>query len=580
MTSSSIIRLHIPRQDLSYFEAFQPNREGATAWAQALPVTNTTEVAEQLAQALGDLNRLKLAPELRFSILEILQPNIQVAQVNLAKRFLKQPLVMPEEPSRMAALSDKLATLATTAYTIVAVETVRHRDAIRDTNPARLACSALQRALVYAGSRVLRTYQLYKPLDILAWQNLHQLYALAEGQQLENLPVPDPQEGGSTITRTYLQAILLACCNPNQLRQSDLTALYRGLKSWGGLSKLYAANTSNCIFAVDLDSDQPPRHSSLFENDGDAKCRFIETQAIAEHLAILGEESKGAGISVESEYHLSESILDHLVSSLSGRGQRNFERETARNAYLSVCVGLNSTHYHVSGGRVFGHVIYGDDFANKRIDTAQDNPFFNEHSTDDGPQSQSNTRDYMVEELYEAPDYPIFEVKLADVSPGGYCLEWGEEFHGELKTGDLISLREDENSHWVVAVVRWLSRIENAKSLVGLELLSPMAIPYGARLHTRGAEAPPVMRALLLPAIPLVGQPHTLVIPRATLRERQKITLFNADEEFTIALQRQIASTGGCSLFEFKRTKELGDVLAEENRHSHSTEYDSIWSHI
>ena len=43
---------------------------------------------------------------------------------------------------------------------------------------ARLACEAIQRALVLHGRKILQTFQLYRPLELHGWLTLHQLYAL------------------------------------------------------------------------------------------------------------------------------------------------------------------------------------------------------------------------------------------------------------------------------------------------------------------------------------------------------------------------------------------------------------------
>ena len=123
-------------------------------------------------------------------------------------------------------------------------------------------------------------------------------------------------------------------------------------------------------------------------------------------------------------------------------------------------------------------------------------------------------------------------------------------------------------------------QVENAGTRIGLELLSPRAIPYGARIHQKGGEKGPPMRVLLLPEIKLVGQPHTLVTPRAGFRERQKALLVNSQEQFSIQLTRQIAATGSFAQFEFKRIKELGDVLAENRDGQPGTDFDSVWSNI
>jgi hypothetical protein len=141
-------------------------------------------------------------------------------------------------------------------------------------------------------------------------------------------------------------------------------------------------------------------------------------------------------------------------------------------------------------------------------------------------------------------------------------------------------VREDEVGHWAIAVVRWMSHLEHRRSLVGLELISPGAEPYGARMHSKRGEETEPMRALLLPEIKLVGQPPTLIVPRAGFREHQKIILYRAGEERFVQLVRQIAVTGSFVQFEFRPVKQLGDVLAEDKTRPRDYSYDSLWTSI
>jgi len=88
------------------------------------------------------------------------------------------------------------------------------------------------------------------------------------------------------------------------------------------------------------------------------------------------------------------------------------------------------------------------------------------------------------------------------------------------------------------------------------------------------------MRVLLLPEIKLVGQPPTLITPRAGFRERQKIVLARHDEEFFIQLLRQVAITGAFMQFEFRYIKQLGEVLAEDKSRPRDSAFDSLWTNI
>ncbi|MEZ5501784.1 MAG: GTPase [Halioglobus sp.] len=603
MEDQTTIKLKIPRQDFTGLPLFQPTIEAADSWVQTLPVTNTKSLIQLLGQALSDLNRMKLSPEVRYNIMETLRPNLEVGLSNLSKRFLNQPLIMPQEPARMAQLSNELLTLATTAYTIVAIEAIQQRDAIRETNPARLTCQAIHRALVFAGLKVLRNFQLHKAMDIRGWQRLHQLYMLAETQQLADLPVPEPLSGGTTIKATYLQALIMGCCKPNQLRQTDLAALYRALQQWSELVKLNSQKTGDDLFLVDLDSDQPPLYSALYRNKPNARCRYINTAALTEHLKKLKAGTGGKAVSLDKDTSIPFNLLDHLAAALGSMSLRNFKRTVTGNA-LWICVGLSSTHYHCAGERTFEQVLYSEEdlYAKSGRDTG--NPFLATRNKVDVWQI-ANPGDYasdvkvdsdtpvdldavtkarlMLEADVNLPAnerYPVFKVQLADASPGGYCLEWDADLPGDVRAGDIMGLKEEEHKEWVIAVIRWLSRLKDAKTLIGLELLSPRAIAYGARIHQKNGEKSPPMRVLLLPEIKLVGQPQTLITPRTGFKERQKITIGNSAGVRMVQLLRHIASTGSFSQFEFHYTQELGDVLADNTHGHHGGEFDSLWSNI
>jgi len=599
MDDQTTIKLTIPRQDFGGVPLFRPTPEAAQEWVQTLPVTDTNSLAQLLDKAISEINRTRLSPKIRYRIMEVVRPSLDVAILNLSRRFLNQPLIMPEEPRRIAELSDKLLSMTTTGYTVVAIETIQQRDSIQDVNPARLTCEAIQRALLYAGRKVLQSFQLNRPMEIHGWQTLHQLYALAENQRLAQLPVPEPLSGGSTIQATYLQAALMGCCKPNQLRQSDLQALHHGLREWSERVKVTAAESAGDLFVVDLDRDQPPVYRALYRDAPGPACRFFNTTALVEHLESLRSGTGGQAVQLDNNTSLHAAMLDHVIAALGSMSMRNFKRKTT-DSPLWICVGLSSTHYHVAGERLFEQLIYGDDDARR----FSNNPFLAVHGRVDAWQkanpgdrthedrpdheeavdvdSASRAKLLPDEDTSLPPEerYPVFKVQLADASPGGYCLDWAAELPGDIKAGDIVGIKEEEHKDWVIAVIRWVSRLNNKKTLVGLELLSPRAIAYGARIHQKNGDRTPPMRVLMLPEIKLVGQPQTLITPRTGFKERQKITIGNSTEAVTIQLLRHIASTGSFSQFEFSSIKELRDVLADKNPGQVAGEYDSLWSNI
>lgn len=602
-------RLNLPRQDLTTCSRFRPNPEAARDWAHSLPVTRAQVVAQEFAGALAELNRVRLSAENRYELLETLHPVLEASLSNLAKRFLNQPIVMPEEPQRMAHLTAQLRTLMATAYALVATHAIREQDAVRETHPAQLACLAIQGALLHNGRKVLQTLQLYRPLEIHGWQLHHQLYALAEREGLTAREVPRQLGAGASIHSTYLQAVLLSCCKPNQLRQSDMAAIFQAMADWAEMVALNAPDGGGGLFVVDLNSDQPPLYSSLYKHSASETCRYIHTADLIEHLAGLQGEGIPESRQAQGSQPLPIHLPDHLIDALGKMSMRNFKR-TPSNAPLSVCVGLSSTHYHVANQTTFDAFLENS----SPVRAASENPFLPETAGDSPPRPATDKqRGYRgnewlpgqdiagesergaqgpdpaaplepVEEIdvHLPPDerYPVFDVRLADASPGGYCMEWTEKLPGNLRTGDIVGLKEEHSRDWVIASIRWLSHLHRARTLIGLELVSPRATAVGALIHFKdGGKAPP-MRALLLPEIKLIGQPQTLLTPRVSFRERQRITLVSTDETHTVQLLQQVASTASYAQFELRFTNELGDVLAREHGGPLAAPYDSIWSHI
>ncbi|MDO8860942.1 hypothetical protein Q6D67_04435 [Haliea sp. E1-2-M8] len=615
MTDKAPVKLKIPRQDLDQHSLFPLTLEGVQSWSNALPVTNTREVAQQLRVAIGELNRVTLPAEQRYAILEAMRPNLKVATASLSRRFINQPLVLPAEPQQMAELADQLFGLASTAYTLVAVHAIRHRESIRDVNPARLVCEALQRAVYFTGCKIFQRFQLFQPEENRAWQTLHQLYALAERQQLTQLRINGMLQESTTITATWLQPLLLACCKPNQLRQGDLAAIFQGLRQWSGLAPVSAGGEG--LFAVDLSGDQPPTYTNSVRATASRDLRLIDTGPLVAHLGELaesGEDSSRQDIVFANDVRLHHNILQHMIVSLSSVSTRNFSRQSLQQR-LHVALGLNSTHYFVAGGLTFAEVLNGKGYRPPVSERMVTNPFLVQRKRRDpwleayaddiysgeqqpDPDDSSDAKSVEVDEdtravLLAGHDQPQpepqaqeeerhreYQVTAINASPGGYCLEWQQDQPAAIRSGDILCVREEEGGSWVIASIRWLSQLAGKSSILGIELLSPQAAAWGARIQNpKGGLSEPI-RVLLLPGIKLVAQPPTLITPRSGFREGQKLTLVRHGESKNIRLQRQVAATAIYSQFEFLEAGSPAQAKPREERELPGSAFRSLWSEI
>ena len=596
MSKNEPIKLRIPRQDLPEFALFGLTAAQATSWAESLPMANPAQVAQQLRGAINDLNRVDMKPDLRFEILEALRPVLHTALSTLSKFYLNQPIVLPDEPRKAAKLASSLYELVTTAYTIVAIQSIQRRQQISSANPAKLVCMALHRAITSASMKLLVSYQLYQPVEINAWMELHQLFLLAERQKLSSQLVVDEISGDGSITDTYLRALMLGSCKPNQLRQRDLAGVYKGLREWVQHIDMLPPNSSEGMFLVDFASDHPPIYSSLYSDIPGENCRQINTDNLINFLQNLRNEAGEQSIVFDKDTVVSPNVLDHVISSWGVMSKRNFARAPGQEK-LWVTVGLSNTHFYVSGGLDF-ETLASPNAAQLLKEEAEYKPLADETVKEkelwskvfDGGGDDDVALEDLEFNIREAGQYvnpqskerhPVFPVRMANVSPGGYCLEWSADIPSHVKTGDCIAVREVDNNAWSIAVIRWVSQLKDQTTLLGVELLSPRATPYGARVQHKTGEEGDLMRALLLPEIKLVGQPNTLVTPRVGFKERQKVTLIRGGEESYIQLFKKVSSTAAYSQFEFRYIQQLDDVVARDNKSDAvSNQYDSFWNHV
>ncbi|MEM9396752.1 MAG: GTPase [Pseudomonadota bacterium] len=601
--------LRLPQQDLESCSVFDCTIESVQAWVDELPLGSAPRAGNALRAALSELNRVELEPLLRFQLLELLRsPAMAVVSV-LTKGCMNQPIVLDDDAQLHADLIADLCSLAATGYTVAAVNTIRNNDAFDEINPAKLACESLHRAVVLTGQRILLSYLLYQPLELNCWAGLHQLYALTERQQLARLPVEDTlRETRSTVVQEYLPPLLLACAKPNQLRQHDISGAYRAFHEWRQLADLEDPELGEGLFAVDMQSDQPPTFAELLVRRGTSQFRYINTTALIAHLEELKHSRGTQGVRViefDRETRLDTNLLEHLIKSLGEISQRNFARQPAR-VTLYIAAGLSNVHYYVAGEKSLEKVFHGDSHEGSEEYTAPANPFLDPVNTGD-EWKDATPKDELVDELPEEEAdigvdvdrvskaaieqeqnaaqpqrHIVYSVKTTNTSPGGYCVEWSDPPDG-IHIGDLVCVREAEleRADWTIAVIRWVSQVKHAPTLLGLELISPKGSAYAAQIKMPDGEYSKPIRVLLLPEIPLVGQNHTLVVPRMVFREGQRITLGRNDESFLVKLKRQVSSTGYFSQMDFDYLRQLEDDSDSAKREKLPTAaFESVWTDI
>lgn len=597
MSNTKKISLKIPQQNLDRCQFFECNETSVDKWADSLPMANLGQATRHLYYALEELNKVRLMPTVRMMVLEKLRKPAHLVCKALSKHFLNQPIVLPEQSEKVAELTFTVHQALSTGYKLVAAHTVALEEKQQINNPEDLVATALHRATTDLTLNIQRYYQLYQPVEKGLWNSLHQFYALAKQLNLARKLVIDDEYGDGIVESSYIKALLIGCAKPNQLRQEDFEGLYLPLNEWSKYCQISSANNDS-LFVFNPDSDRAPAYQSLITDSIDDNWLCLDTSKLIENLFAVRLKSANSSliISGKKSYTISRDLLSHLILSWGSVSKRNFMRVEDSES-LSICVGLSATHYFVSNEVSFEQLLVRS--GARVYAKQQENPFLkvqtHNHREKDVWDSPYENKLGQAEFTLESIDYQVtrniapqskgikfqsHNLNLINSSSHGYCLVWPKEIVAQLSTGEIVGIKDSRHQNWNIATIRWLNR-ESAITQLGLELISPSASAYGARVIRKKGGQGEFMRVMVLPEIPVINRPLTILTPRVPFNEDQKVVLNQRGREVQIQLGKKLNDHGTYKLFEISKVSR--ENITPRNKNGNESEqlkddyFDSLW---
>ena len=55
-------------------------------------------------------------------------------------------------------------------------------------------------------------------------------------------------------------------------------------------------------------------------------------------------------------------------------------------------------------------------------------------------------------------NYSHYDTEALDTSPEGYRLHWLDALPDNVRVGEVVALREEGNTRWSIAIVRWIQQ--------------------------------------------------------------------------------------------------------------------------
>ena len=552
----------LPEPDLDTFSFCGHTAAALGDWVSGLPMANTDEAADKLSTAISELTRLKIGPVQRIELLEMLRPPL----LYVCTRFDTSPKGHEHLEMEPAYTAQNLQEELAGSYKIVIRDILKQSESAEE-NVAELLGLSIHRVISDLSRTILRACQFYTEALPQIWSELHQLYQLALEKELAEQQYADDENHSvrlTSITAAYIRILLLVTSRPNQLRYRHLTALFHGLEVWTSYVSLIPPGEDS-LFLVDPNGNSPPQYRRLIDNVK-AHSLDLKTDVLVFELeAYLNE----LDTQIEVPEYLPEELLGHVIRAWGIMKKRAFKRAPAEGE-VKICVGLRVIHYYITGGVEFAEQLGSTEALLRR----EINPF-SETFAGTGPAPTSadvwgsnaiiptnpNVMDpdrmlvsetKTVERRHHDPEkYPCFDTQIIDSSPNGYQLCRPDGLPPNLQTGELLAIRDNLDDRWCLAVARWIRHVDYT-AYIGVELLSPRAVPMAIRVVMKKGGPTDYSRALLLPALEVIGQPAMLITPLIPFQESQKIHIQRQGIQTTAQLMRRIRITESFSQFTFR----------------------------
>jgi hypothetical protein len=204
---------------------------------------------------------------------------------------------------------------------------------------------------------------------------------------------------------------------------------------------------------------------------------------------------------------------------------RRFQRH-AGDGEIDIALGFEAMYYLISGAefvqpppaRIYSH----SDF----VDIAT----FGERAHDGSVLA--------VHQASARAHYPTQRWTMLDHSVMGYRLRAPPDIH-TLEHSQLLAVFGPGSEHWRLARVSWLSLEPDGHLLAGLYVLpgTPRAVAIRP-LAEEGAASERFIRAFLLPAVQVMGEDASLIMPRGWFQAERKLEIYLNDALRRVSLVR------------------------------------------
>ncbi|MCU7939750.1 MAG: hypothetical protein KZQ64_01110 [gamma proteobacterium symbiont of Bathyaustriella thionipta] len=611
---------NLPVQTKPEKTAFNLQMSAVDLWYEDLPMVNIRVATKAMYKALKSANSQKVSYKKRLYFLEKIHATITQLTSNLKKLNLNRKLPLDEKHSRISVLIQKLHQQMSTGYKCVLRDLLHCRIFFLCPSKRKLMALVLTRIIRHHSLLLIAHYQFYSSPKKMLWSDLHQLFLLADREKLLNKKIPDPTlmfTKETSIKTIYLQILLMSIADPYRMAQHHICSIFNQLEEWSPLADIHQHLDSDDkdALVIDLSSHSHPAFTALQDAADKSTVWTLNTSKL--DYAHLFEHFDGPETQTTE---INGELLKQLSLSWGIAPTRQHSRRPAKSK-LKVAIGLNNVHYVLNGYNepdwmqttetettaegnkdleLSEHVSADSNFNSRTIvSTVKVSDIWGEVFQNKSLTSSENKADDDIEVSQQQVNPTDSEWEMVNESIGGYCLLWDQNGSVNAKVGEVIAISHEvqhKEGYWFVGSIRWLKCLQNNKIQIGVQIIAPNALAVSTAKFVSMQEGMK-SRAILLPAIPILKQPKTLITTALGYETRDQVILdeyrlINANitsVKTKVILLDTLESSSHFSRFKYslaedfyKSTKKtpVKDTKEDTLSLDSNTDFDSIWDDL
>lgn len=526
-----------------------------SSWLSSLPMLNLADTSQKIFQSLSATNRMRLDDKDRLKLLETYREPVAVLCAELEKEFIGQSLPLPQKALLAASRTRSFQIEMAYGYKYLtrnAAQSINGR--VKDKQAHQLALTA-QRAIYYLANSLYYSYISYHPPVPGVWKEIHRLHEFTSSINASEFEIDDPlisPKEKSSVTAVYKKALLLELSGPYHLPARSVKNINQCLNTWSSLATLTAAEEfpkMGCQFLLEKTRDSAGEvYDNGSINPANLKqYQILNTLELARHVhgrlktvsAGRPPDESDAKQGLYTEENTKE-LLTKLVNAWGVNPKRSFRRTSKKGDDVDVAIGVESINLWLNGGE---KLTLSSEFVGPMPQKKKFGTYYLKETDQDNPAPT----DYVLKN----PELAVVPWNVVDESAGGLALSSTKAGHQKIKVGDILSLRTSKNGHWEIAVVRWIKNTDADTVSIGVQRQAPDAVAVAINVVDEEGKDTGYKPALLLPAMPALKQPATIVAEKSTLQHGQSFFMDNGFQLNEAKALRITESTSAFERFEF-----------------------------